>query len=164
MNKLTSFPLTLEQTSAISDHIRDTYGDDEDLIAGMVEGETDAGEWLDVLIDANADDATLVDALKAREADMSARRKRIENRVKARREGMKAILDATGLPKWERPLATLSLRNVAPKPVVQDESALPDEFCRITRKPDMAAIKAADELPEGVTMDNGGVSLTVRTK
>lgn len=156
--------LTAVQAQAIADHVRALYGDDEDLVLGMVEGETDAGEALDAMLDENTADAALVDALKAREADMAERRKRIEKRVHARREGMKAILDAVGVGKWERPLATLSVRAVKPKPIVTDADALPDEFCKITRRPNMAAIKATDDLPPGVAMDNGGTSLTVRTK
>ena len=50
------------------------------------------------------------------------------------------------------------------KPVVVDENLLPDELCRVTRKPDMAAIKQLNELIPGVTMDNGGTSLTIRRK
>ncbi len=156
--------LTQIQAEAIAAHIRDEYGDDEDLILGMVEGETDAGEYLDSLIEANAEDAAFIAAQKAREADLSDRRKRMETRVKARRDAMLAVMDAVNVKKWERPLATLSRRAFAPKPIVTDVDALPDEFCTFTRKPNMAEIKKSDELPAGVEMDNGGVSLTVRTK
>lgn len=156
--------LTIDQAAAIAAHIRDEYGDDEDLVIGMVEGETDVDAILDALIEANARDAAHIAAQKEWEGEIAARRKRMEVRTKARRDGMLAVLEAVGVTKWERPLATLSVRAVSPKRVVQDADALPDEFCKFTRKPDMAAIKDADDMPPGVTMDNGGASLTVRTK
>lgn len=159
-----NYSLTAVQAGAVADHIHAIYGDDDDLVIGMVEGETDAGEVLDALIEANAEDAAMVDAIKAREDDLAERRKRIARRIAARREGMMAILDTVGVKKWERPFATLSLRAIPPKRVVADAEALPDEFCTFTRKPNIAAIKDADDLPPGVTMDNGGTSLTVRTK
>lgn len=156
--------LTAIQAAAIADHVRDTYGDDEDLVLGMVEGETDAGEYLDALIEAHAHDAAMIVAQKEWEAEISTRRRRMETRVKARREAMLAVMQAVDVQKWERPLATLGVSKKAPKRIVSDADALPDEFCRIERKPDMAAIKEADDMPPGVTMDNGGVSLTVRSK
>jgi len=47
---------------------------------------------------------------------------------------------------------------------VVDENLLPDELCRITRKPDMAAIKQLETIIPGLAMDNGGTSLTIRRK
>ena len=154
--------LTAIQAAAIADFIREQYGDDEDLIIGMVEGETDAGEMLDGLLAANMADAAMADAIKAQEQQLADRRKRVAARVAARREGIRGLLDTIGLKKWERPLATVSLRDVKPKRVVTDEALVPDEFCKITRSPVMAEINKAPDLPPGVTLDNGGVSLTVR--
>lgn len=156
--------LSAVQAEAIAAHVRDQYGDDEDLVLGMVEGETDAGECLDFMLKLNLADKALIDAQKAHEGEVAERRKRMETRVKARREAMLAILQAIDVKKWERPLATLSCSEKKPKRVVTDADLLPDEFCRIERKPDMAAIKDAKDMPDGVTMDNGGVSLTVRVK
>lgn len=156
--------LSAIQAAAIADHIRDEYGDDEDLILGMVEGETDAAECLDRMIRMNLEDKSLIDAQKALEGEVAGRRKRIETRVKARRDAMLAIMEAIDVKKWERPLATLSCTVKNPKRIVSDFDLLPDEFCRIERKPDMAAIKDAPDMPPGVAMDNGGTSLTVRVK
>ena len=159
-----NYTLTAVQASAIADHIRDQFGDDEDLVLGMVEGETDAGEALDTLIEGIAYDTANVAAQKEWESTIAERRKRMENRIKARREAAMAIMDAVDVKKWERPMATLSSTVKKPKRIVQDADLLPDEFCKIERKPIMAEINKADDLPPGVTLDNGGVSLTVRMK
>jgi hypothetical protein len=50
---------------------------------------------------------------------------------------------------------------------VSIEEALPDQFCKFVRKPDMKLIEDALERGEsvpGVVMSNGGASLTVRRK
>ncbi len=76
------------------------------------------------------------------------------------------VLTVSAAQRLDDEAATLSIRDVAPKAVVTDEAAVPDEYCRIVRKPDMAAIKAGlDTGPiDGVSLDNGGVSLTIRRK
>ena len=149
---------------AIAAHIRDAYGDDDDLVLGMIEGETDADVIVDKLIEAIAYDTTQVNAQKEWETTVKERRQRFERRIKANREAAQAVIEATGVDKWERPLATLSLSRRAPKRFISDEDALPDEFCKFKRQPVMAKINEAEDMPPGVSMDNGGVSLTVRMK
>lgn len=163
-NPAASVHFTAQQVEAIAAHIRDTYGEDDDLVLGMVEGETDAGELLDTLIEGLSYDKSIIGGIKEWEAALKERRQRMEKRSEARREGIRAILDAAGLSKWERPLATVSVRNVPPKRVVRDVDALPDEFVTIVRKPNMAAIKDAEITPAGCEIDNGDVSLTVRVR
>lgn len=159
-----SFAITTETAAALAAHIRDEFPGDDELLADMLEGETDAAEWLDRLLDQEADDDAMSAALSARVKDMQDRKARIGRRKEARRALMLALLDAADLPKWERPLATVSITRRAPKPIITDESALPEGFWRVKREPDMAAIRAAHMPPPGTSFDNGGRTLTVRTK
>lgn len=81
--------------------------------------------------------------------------------IKARREHLKAdvINDFTehGVDPNDH-----SIVEVKPKPVVTDESLLPEEFIKIERKVDKKkineAIKGGRQI-EGVTFDNGGYTL-----
>jgi hypothetical protein len=80
---------------------------------------------------------------------------------------MLTLLESTGKDKLTLPEATVSVSRHGPSPIVNDEQAVPDTFCKFTRRPDMKAIKAALEdgkyIP-GVHMTNGTQNLVVRTR
>lgn len=160
--------LTQMQISAVMVHLRDILGEepDEQLILDSLEGETDAFELVRKLLDRIEREEGDVSALVQQISDRNERKARFEKRREGFRETIMAIMDCAGIDKLPLPEATLTVRKVAPKPIVTNPDALPDALCRITRKPDMAAIKAAvitDPLP-GVSFDNGGQSLTIRRK
>lgn len=156
--------LTKIQVEAIAAHLRDQLDDDERAYLDTLEGQTDLFEWVRRLLGKIEEDEGNVAALKEQIADRTARKSRAEQRIETTREAIKALLDCARLDKLVLPEATLSVRDVPPKAIVTDETAVPEEFCRITRKPDMAAIKAAEGPIPGVTFDNGGQSLTIRRK
>lgn len=140
---------------------------DEQLVIDTLEGETDLFELVRGLLNSNQDDGGQVEALKQQIADRTERKERAESRIKHRRETIADLMEMAGLTKLPLPEATLSLRQTPPKPAVPAPDLLPDDMCRIERKPDMEKIKdaiAAGQLPAGVILDNGGRSLTVRTK
>lgn len=56
-------------------------------------------------------------------------------------------------------------KQVPPKPIVTDESKLPERFFRIEKKVNKTAINEAiknGEEIEGVTMDNGGLTIAIK--
>jgi hypothetical protein len=76
-------------------------------------------------------------------------------------------MDCARLTKLPLPEATVSVRTLPSRPKVFDESAVPDDLCKFSRKPDLDAIKEAIEhgaVIPGVTITNGGASLSVRRK
>lgn len=159
------YDLTKIQVKAIMDNLADAFEDDERLHIDTLEAETDLFEITKRLLDHievdEGDKAALAEQMDTRKV----RRDRCDARIKARREAIAALMECAGLDKLPLPEATLSLRKVAPKPIVVNVDALPDGFCTFTRKPDMAAIKAVGlPLPDGVALDNGGTSLTIRRK
>lgn len=158
------YDLTKMQVEAVVLMMRDAFDEDEQLHLDTLEGETDlfelAGKLLDQIETDEGQKAALTEQMDSRKV----RRDRCDLRIKARREAVAALMDAAKLDKLPLPEATVTLRKLAPKPIVTDADALPDDFCTFTRKPNMAAIKEADALPDGVAMDNGGVSLTIRRK
>jgi hypothetical protein len=159
--------LTKIQVGAVAAMLRDVLTEDEQLYLNTLEGETDLYELVRQLLGAIEEDegaqAILAEQITAR----NERKQRAGKRIEANREAIAALLECAQLDKLTLPEATLSLRKVPPKAIVTDEAAVPDEFCRFTRKPDMAAIKAGVEsgaAVPGVSFDNGGTSLTVRRK
>lgn len=159
------YDLTAIQVKAIADMLRDE--DDDVLLADMLEAETDLHPMLEKLLGWIEEDEGNVANLKQQVEDRTERRRRFEARIAAKREAVMALLDCAGLDKLQLPEATLSVRALSPKPVVADEAALPDDVCRVKRTPDMALIRAALDAGgtvAGVTLDNGGRSLTIRRK
>lgn len=156
--------LTVLQVKAIMDMLGDELADDEELKLDTLEGETDLFELVSRLLErienAEGDKAALVSQIQ----DRNERKARAEKRIDAHRTAIMALMETAQLDRLPLPEATCSLRKIAPKPMVVDESLLPDELCRISRKPDMAAIKQLEAVIPGVAMDNGGTSLTIRRK
>jgi hypothetical protein len=156
--------LTRIQVEAVMRHLADQFEEDERLHLDTLEAETDLFEITARLLDGmerdEGDKAILAEQMDSRKV----RRDRCDARIKARREAIAALMECAGLDKLPLPEATLTLRKLAPKAVVTDPDALPDQFCTFTRKPNLAAIKEAETLPTGVSLDNGGISLTVRRK
>lgn len=159
--------LTRIQVASVAAMLRDSLGDDERAYLDMLEGETDLYEWARRLLDHIEADEGAILALDAQIADRTLRKSRAGARIKANRSAIQALLECAKLDKLTLPEATISVRDVPPKAIVVDEAAVPDEFCKLTRRPDMALIKVGVETGEavpGVSFDNGGTSLTIRRK
>jgi hypothetical protein len=160
--------LTAIQVKAILTMLRDELGEDPDdqLLLDCLEGETDLFALAHWLLGRIEEDEGVMEALAVQMAARKDRRDRAARRIEAHRTAIMAMMEAGGIDKLPLAEATCSLRRMAPKVIITDESLLPDALCKFTRKPDMAAIKFAAEygpLP-GVSLDNGGVSLTIRRK
>jgi hypothetical protein len=143
--------------------------DDEQLKSDMLEGETSLHEVVSQLLAENEDDEGIVNALDAQVDARAIRIERAKARIEGRKNAISALMDCAQETTLKLPEATLSLRTLKPRPKVTDADALPDDFVTIqtVRKPDNEAIKAAFEAGQsipGVTMTNGGSSLTVRRK
>lgn len=159
--------LTRIQIEAVAAMLRDELADDERAYLDTLEGETDLYEWASRLLDRIEDDEGNKAKLAEQISDRQARKARADSRIEANRQALMALLDCARLDKLTLPEATISVRSVPPKPFVADEAAVPDDYCRTSRKPDMAAIKAGVEagaVIEGVSFDNGGQSITIRRK
>ena len=154
--------LTQLQVSAIAAMLANE--DDEQLKLDTLEGETDLFELARSMLNGIEQDEGAIKVLGEQIADRQARKVAADNRIKRRREAVAALLECADLSKLALPEATISVLKVPPKAIVTDPEAVPDEFCTFVRKPDLAAIKAADKQLPGVTFDNGGVSITVRRK
>lgn len=161
------FDLTKIQISGIHAMLHDELEEDERLYLDTLEGETDLFAWCRRLLEKIEDDEGVQSNLSEQIADRTVRKQRAAERVKSARTAIMALLQCARLDKLTLPEATISVRDVPPKAIVTDEAAVPDDFCKFTRKPDMAAIKAGVEsgaAVPGVSFDNGGTTLTIRRK
>lgn len=156
--------LAMADIADIRARVEADYPDDPELLADMIEGETDLHEWLAWIEGKRLHDAEQLAGIDAVASDLAARKKRIKSRLDAFRQMGTEMLHLAGIGAVELPTATWSPTQVKPKRIVTDVDALPDDCVRIERKPDMKAINALPECPPGVTMDNGRQSVRVLTK
>ena len=79
-----------------------------------------------------------------------------------------ALMDVAHLDKLMLPEATITKRDLKAKLIVANDDAVPDEYQVIKKVPDKKAINAvferADALPNWLTREQGGRSITVRRK
>ena len=156
--------LALKDIAAIRDQVQSQHPDDADLLADMLEAETDLHSlcgW--AFRKMESEDATIA-SLNDQISNRQSRRTRANARKEAMRVFVLNLLNLADQSKVELPEATFSRRKVAPKRVVVDKDALPHEYVTFTVKPNMSAIKDAETMPDGCALDNGGESLTVRVK
>ena len=154
------------ETEAAQALLTGLRSDDEELCHDMVEGETGLLEAIDAAL-AEIDDCDVIIAgCKAREGDLAKRR----SAAAARRENIRALIEqamrVTGLPTARRATATVTLKDVPPKPIISDEAAIPAEYWKtpdpvLDKAKINKAAKDGESIP-GVVMDNGGHSLQVR--
>lgn len=138
--------------------------EDEVLRADTFEGETNLMRIMQMALNLAQEARFSAMAIDDRIEELQHRKARFEQRNEAMRSLIQSLMDRAGLQKLQLPEATLSISYRKPSPVVTDENALPDEFVKIIRKPDMAKIKEAETLPPGVAMGNSKPTLTIRTR
>jgi len=152
---------------AVADYVRTIDPDDGQLLADMIEAETDADALLDMLIERDATCQDHVAAIAEREKALRERKSRFKASLETGRTAMLKVLEAAQARKIERPEATVSISRVAPKVIGDDVLALPAEYHRATVTADRSAVK--DALLGGATipgwhMSNGSETVTVRRR
>ncbi len=141
--------------------------EDDVLRADMIEGETEAFEFLEQLEDRRQEALERIEGLTPRLLRMGMRQKRFERRVEHIRELMFKIMEMAEIKKHEMSLATLSIHNGPVKVIVTDEHLLTSDFVRIKREPDKIRIKKVLEAGEhvpGAELSNPVPVLSIRTK
>lgn len=143
--------------------------DDEVLRADMVEGETEAFDFLSAIVRQIGDSQALAAGTKAYIDELSERRFRIERREEALRSLAFKVMSFADIKKAELPEATLSVRNGAAKVIIHDEAALPADCVKTvtSTSPDKAAIKerlASGRDVPGAYLQNSDATLSIRVK
>lgn len=131
---------------------------DDQLLADTIEGETDAMDLLDRIIETSVADKLMSEIARGRA-------KRFEERADRCRKLALAMMEELGLQKLERPVYTASLV-LGPQSVeIEDASLIPPAFQRTT--PDKDQIKRAllrGERIAGAVLSNAATVLRVLTK
>lgn len=161
----------VEAAKKLIGHIREIgSGDDAELVADTIEGETGLVEAIDRALGEIDECEILIDGLKIKESSFESRRRQIENRAERIRAAIEQAMLTTEQYSMKLPSATLSLAKRQPALVIVNEADIPSKFWieqerpapKLDKKALAAALVAAD-VP-GATLDNGSLSLTVRRK
>lgn len=150
---------------------QDGNGDDAELVADSIEGETNLVEALEAAV-AEIDECEIVIVgLKAKEEAFEARRKQTEDRVERIRAVIEQAMMATEQYSMRLTTATISLTKRKAGLVITNEPDIPARFWVEQERPApkldkraLAEALAANEAIPGATLDNGSLSLTVRRK
>lgn len=146
--------------------MRDLLGDDADLIATTVEGETEltevASKALGRILELNG----MMDGIAGMMASLKDRGERLEQQRDNLRTLLGVAMETGCIKKLETPLATASLRAVPPKAEIIDEAAIPARFWKpqepkLDRKAVLDALKAKEPVP-GASLSNGGMTVSIK--
>lgn len=161
-------PIQLAELTRIAEWLAAECGDDERAFADTLAGCTNVMEALEYTHQGLQRDEELILGIKARMTELNSRLQRVDARKDAKRKAIGQILRAAGLKKAELTEATVSVREGKPKLVVADKDAVPSEYQRVFKSPDMAAIKEAfaeaDVKPNWLAMEPATDILTIRSK
>jgi hypothetical protein len=113
---------------ALKESIAAVTTDDDELLADMIEGETDLFEIIDRLIARRAENMALAAGAAQHIETMRGRRERFERLAEQDRTLITQAMVIAELPSVRRPVATLSLSARAAKLVIDDEAAIPSSF------------------------------------
>lgn len=139
---------------------------DPDFIRDAIEGETSLLEIVGALAAADGEDMALVDGLDTYQKTIADRKARILRRADIRRALIASALEIAELKKLETPAGTISVRAVAPKAIINDESAIPSDYFetpapKLNKTAVTAALKEGRDIP-GATLSNGGTTIAIR--
>ena len=142
--------------------------DDEDLAAGMIEGETGFFEALHRAVDEMDQADALANGIKLLIEDYTARKLRIEARRDRIRAAIEHAMTMADMTSAQIPAATLTVKNTPPKLIILDEASIPSDYWvsvkpKLDRSALRRALKDGQKVP-GATQSNGGIALQVRRK
>lgn len=157
----------MQALAALKEALAAECANDPEFVLSLAEGETDLIETIDALLAADALDDEMIDGADRAIKAIGYRKERFEGRKEVRRGLLERALLMLDQKKLERPAATLSLANRAPKAEIADESQIPARFFKskptLDRKAVKDALDAGEDVP-GARLSNGTVSLTIRRK
>lgn len=161
-----------EATKRLLAQIRDEgHGEDAELIADSIEGQTSIHDAIASAIDEIDMLEISIIGATAKEAAIAEFRKAKERRVEFLRAAVEQAMLATEQEKIPLPTATVFISKRKPGLIVEDEAAIPSEFFvtpetpapRLDKKALAAALNDGRKVP-GAGLDNGTVSLSIRRK
>lgn len=155
-----------DAAKALLANIRDVIGDDEEMAADAVEGETNLVEVIAGAVSRVQELEGFAAAICEQMKTLSERKARFERQGEHLRQAVLVAMGHADLKKLELAGATLSRKAVPPKCEIVSEADIPARFWRpsdpkLDRKALLDALKAKEAVP-GAVLSNGGETLSVR--
>lgn len=155
----------IEAAKEIVAQLADLTRDDPEFCRDLVEGETNLHEIIGKLVEEDNADDGMVDGIEQAEKRLSERRDRIKKRMGVRRALILQGLQVAGLKKLETPAGTVSVRPVPVSVIITEEADIPAQFWKQpapTLDKRALLVAAKEEAVPGVTLSNGGETVSVR--
>lgn len=155
-----------EAARALLANMADILGDDADLVASTVEGETSLHEALAVGLKRYRELAALMFGIETIRTDLGVRHSRFDNQAETLRTAILAAMDAGQMKKFEHALGTISMRNVPAKAIITDEALVPSVFWKpsdpkLDKKAVLDALKDNKIVP-GAQLSNGSQTIAIK--
>lgn len=156
----------IDAARVLREQLRAIAGDDADVMRDTLDGETSIRELIGAACELIAADDGLADGLRAAIENLKARADRIARRQDMRREAILSAMQTVGFRSLETATGTLTVKSLAPRLVITDESKVPSEFWKardpeLDRRSVLAALKDKRAV-EGAQLSNGGETLQIR--
>lgn len=157
--------LETQAARALIEQMRDLVGDDEEMIATAIEGETDLHEAIASAFARLGELKALGSGIDNMVCALKARADRFERQQDLIREAIRLAMETAELKRIELPMGTISMKAVPPKAIVLDEPSIPSRFWKaqdpkLDRKAVLDALKANEVVP-GAQLSNGSQTIQV---
>ena len=145
----------------------ETLGEDDPELSQMIETETHVDNLLDYFVFKYGSECDFQDAVAAHIETLQGRFKASQKRDESLRAVIQTIMEALPDKTKKLPAGTVTLKNVAPKIIVEDECKLPPECFQMYPK---LVKSTVDEMFNkngslaGCRMTNGGQTISIRRK
>lgn len=141
--------------------------DDDPDKAEMLNVEGDYSGLMEWALRKRTEAVAMADANDDLAATYKVRSLRFSKKADSMKDIIGYIMEAAQEKTYNGVAGTVNVRTNPPKPIIIDESAIPDDYKKTTVSIDNAlvnyAMKNGYDVP-GVSMDNGSVSIVIRTK
>jgi len=143
--------------------IAELLDDDDPEKVEMMNIDGDYTSLMNWALRKRAENIAYANAAKDLKERYEKRKKSFDNKADSMKNIVEMLMDAANEESFKSEVGTASFRKVAPKPIITDEDKIPDEWFKksIDKTKINKAIKDGQSI-EGVSMDNGGRSLTIR--
>lgn len=142
----------------IAERVRDMFpAEDDETLADTIEGESDLPGAIITVLRAAIEREVTAKALADLIETMVARKRRFEAGATTLRIAALNAMEEVGLRKLAAPDMTVSVGTTRPKVLITDDTAVPEDLCRIVRtpsKPDIAKALAEGRDVPGVVLGN----------
>lgn len=139
--------------------------EDEELRAGVIEGETDLDKVIERALAQKMDADIMVSGINDILDGLNERSLRFMRKSDAMRTLIRSLMLSANLKSLPLPAATISIQAGRQSVQITDEAAIPTQLTVIKRTPDKtaigAALKAGEDVP-GAQLVTGEPSLTIR--